>query len=81
MSDFGTWMAIECTFSSLVALTPAAELRSVRRAEDVEVLERAQVAQVEDRAQVDVEALGALAGEDLAAVAERVHGRLGELLA
>ena len=43
--------------------------------ERVEVLERAQVAEVEDRAEVDVELLGALAGEDLDAVADVVHGR------
>jgi hypothetical protein len=46
--------------------------------EDVEVLERAQVAEVKDRPEVHVEPFGALAGEDLAAVGERVDGTVGQ---
>ena len=49
-------------------------------AEQVQVLERAQRAQVEDRAQVDEEALGALAGEDLLAGLQLEHRVRGEPL-
>jgi len=41
-------------------------------------LERAQRAQVEDRAQVDVEALGPLAGEHQTAALERMDRLIGE---
>ena len=44
----------------------------------VQVLERPQVAQVEDRAQVDVEALGALPGEHRDPVAQVVHRLAGQ---
>ena len=47
-------------------------------AEGVEVLEGSQVAQVEDGAQVDVEALGPLAGEDRPAAGEGVDRGLGQ---
>jgi hypothetical protein len=45
----------------------------------VQVLERPQVAEVEDRAEVDVEAVGPLAGEHLDAAGEVVHRLPGEL--
>ena len=60
-SVIGTWIAIVCTFSWAVALTPGAG----GSGHQVEVLERPQRAEVEDRAEVDVEALDPLAGEDL----------------
>lgn len=57
----------------------AGHLGQARQAEGgVQVRERAQDAEVEDRAEVDVEALGALAGEHAAPVAEVVHGGVGE---
>ena len=46
--------------------------------DQVQVLERAQRAQVEDAVQVDVEALGPLAGEDLSAARQRVDGCVSE---
>ena len=58
-SEIGTVMAIVCTLYDLSPSTPGAS----RRRDEVQVLERAQVGQVEHRAQVDVEAVEALAGE------------------
>ena len=49
-----------------------------RRPAGVVALERAEVAEVEHGAEVDVEALGALAGEGLDAVAERADGVGGQ---
>ena len=74
-AEIGTWIAIECTFRWLVALTPAAAGQLGQPERGVQVLERPQVAQVEDRAQVDVEGLGALAGEHADPAAQAVHGR------
>ncbi len=48
--------------------------------DQVQVLERAQHTEVEDAAHVDVEPVGALPREHLAAVADVVHGRAGEVL-
>ena len=50
-----------------------------RRPAGVVALERAEVAEVEHGAEVDVEALGALAGEGLDAVAERADGVGGQV--
>ena len=76
-SVFGTSIAIECTLTPLVEFTPArhrAESGVLEPERRVQLLERAQDAEVEDRAQVDVEALGALAGEH-AAVRSARRGR------
>ena len=51
--------------------------RRRRRRDQVQVLERSQRGEVEDRAEVDVEAVEALPGEDLDAVAEVVDRRVG----
>ena len=60
-----------CTLTTVLAVDarggPAGQ--SERR---VQVLERPQVTEVEDRAEVDVEAVGALAGEHLLAARQRV---------
>src|SRR5439155_10753737 len=50
----------------------------VRAGDQVQVLERAQVGEIEDRAEVDVEAVRALAGEHLHAVGQRVYRRRAE---
>ena len=50
-----------------------------RQGDEVEVLERAQGAEVEHRAEVDVEAVEALAGEEPDAAAEVVRRRGGEV--
>ena len=42
------------------------------------MLEWAQIGEIEDRAEVDVEAVGALAGEHLHAVGQGVHRRFAE---
>ena len=73
--ETGTWSAMECTFRNLVALTPGVAFSPSALAKTLRFLERPQVAQVEDGAEVDVEALGALAGENHAAVGKGVHGR------
>ena len=67
---FGTWITIVCTFTAFVAFTPGAgprELGDVEAELRVELLERSQVAEIEHRAEVDVETLAPLTGEDAAA--------------
>ena len=73
-SEIGTWSTIECTLKPWSELTP---LASARR-DQVQVLERTQRAQVEDTAQVDVERVGPLPGED-PALADLVHGLPGQV--
>ena len=63
-----------CTLSPWVPLTPAA----AGEGSEVQVLERPQRAQVEDAAQVDVEAIAALAGEHHAVALDGVDGLGGE---
>src|SRR5438270_7608950 len=46
--------------------------------DQMQVLKRPQVAEVEDRAQVDIEPVGPLAGEDPAPARQDVDGRLAE---
>ncbi len=69
-SVIGTWSAIECTLNPCNEFTPAALALGIRCA----VSNGRRVAEVEDAAEVDVEGVGPLAGEDLA-LADLVHGR------
>ena len=70
----GSWMAIVCTLNERSAFTPGRR----RRRDQVQVLERPQRGEVEDRAEVDVEAVEALPGEDLDPVADVVDRRVGQ---
>ena len=73
-SVFGTWMAMVLMFLASSELIPGAAGMCVRKAG----LERAKVAQVEDGAQVDVEPLGALAGEHRVVGRQRVDRGVGQ---
>ena len=53
----------------------------VRRRDEVQVLERAQRPEIEDAAEVDVEALGSLPGEDAPVVADVVTAAAVKVLA
>ena len=67
-----------CTLTALVAFTPGAGWVSSGTLSPkcvCKLLERPQIAEVEDRAEVDVEAFGALTREHLAAAAEGRESR------